>query len=153
METKNTKDIKDIKDTLNISIPEPNPINSGTSVYPITISNISKIYNTLYNFIYFDKSGNDISNDIKSKYKLEEEEVYKILESRYNFGLKKYSQPLMSKDGRDDIEDCAQELADAIQYLSKAIYNNKNIDKLKVLIRLLNYMIDDTFNIFMNKDE
>jgi hypothetical protein len=105
--------------TSNTSIPEPKPINKGIPIYPIAVNNVKK----------FSKNDKELTTTLT------------LLEKRYNFGVSKYGQPLMSNDGRDDIEDCLQEIGDAIQYLSKALYNKKDItplrDSLEVLYRMV----------------
>lgn len=111
---------------LNISKPESSPINKGIPIYNIAVENVIKV----------------IKNEDKKELK---EDMLNLLEARYNFGLSKYKQPLMSEDGRDDIEDCLQEIGDAIQYLSKAIYNKKDITKLRDGIEVL-YRISQGVN-------
>jgi hypothetical protein len=100
----------------NISKPEKAPVNKGVPIYDIAIENV--------------KSVSNVSNEKK-------EMTLKLLEARYNFGKMKYGQPLMSEDGRDDVEDCLQEIGDAIQYLSKAIYHKKDITPIRHTVEIL----------------
>lgn len=107
---------------INLSIPEKSPVNKGIPIYEISISDIKNIPDTI------------ISQPIKN-------EALSLLEARYNFGVRKYGQPLMSEDGRDDIEDCLQELGDTIQYLTKAKYNKLDTTKIKNMIQVVNALI------------
>lgn len=106
------------------SKPEPKPINKGIQIYPIAINNVKK----------FSKNNKELTTTLS------------LLEKRYNFGISKYGQPLMSEDGRDDVEDCLQEIGDAIQYLSKAIYNKKDITPIRESIEVL-------YRMAINKEE
>ncbi len=47
------------------------------------------------------------------------------IEARTEFGKLKYGQPLMTRDGRDEVIDAEQELVDLIQYAYKARLNNR----------------------------
>lgn len=48
------------------------------------------------------------------------EKVISTIQQRYEFGLNKYGQPLMTQDGRDTFRDAQEEAADLLQYLYKA---------------------------------
>lgn len=87
------------------SIPEPLPKQQGIPVTPLVLR-------------WLDDYGKRADIDVK--------EVKALIQARDAFGRKKYSQPLLTADGRDGIEDARQELGDAIQYLVKARYNGKD---------------------------
>src|SRR4051812_45104974 len=92
-----------------MSIPEPKPKNEGVEIYPIVLKRIEE-----------SKMNNEDKNNL-----------IKLLNDRYTFGLKKYGQSLMSQDGRDSIEDAIQELGDFLMYYIKAELNKENTEKLK----------------------
>lgn len=48
-------------------------------------------------------------------------EVIMLIESQQRKGLRKYGIPLMTKDGRNNDRDCAEELADAFMYAVKGM--------------------------------
>lgn len=54
-------------------------------------------------------------------------EAAELSASRAAFGEAKYGQPLMTKDGRDSIEDAKDELGDFGHYLQKAIMNGEDV--------------------------
>lgn len=58
-------------------------INKGQPIFHITLQYLEKV-------------------DVDAKTR---DNVRKLLYDRYKFGLAKYGQPLMSEDGRDDIEE------------------------------------------------
>jgi len=95
------------------------PQNKGKQVYEVTLDYLDELKNQTF---------------VK--------ETKELLYQRYKFGISKYGQPLMSEDGREEVQDCVEELADAIQYLSKAKYNKRDLTIIKelnnVLTRLLN---------------
>lgn len=76
-----------------ISKPEPPPKNRG-----------SNVYTSLCCFLTY-------SN-------LDDPCILDLLEKRHNFGIQKYGQPLMTHDGRDDLEDARQEIGDFLQYVT-----------------------------------
>lgn len=43
-------------------------------------------------------------------------DIHNFLTQRCEYGLSKYKQQLMTNDGRDDVIDAMQEMADLIQY-------------------------------------
>ena len=47
------------------------------------------------------------------------------LMERYDFGMKKYGQPLMTGDGRNEVVDAREEALDMLQYTYKAILNGR----------------------------
>lgn len=53
--------------------------------------------------------------------------AYDLIKQRYEFGLAKYGQPLMTEDGRNTTEDLKQELGDALMYRAKQLLQG-NID-------------------------
>jgi len=60
-----------------------------------------------------------------------------LVKRRDAFGRAKYGQPLMTKDGRDSVEDAMQELGDLAQYMFKARLNGENLDQVVKLLPLL----------------
>lgn len=102
------------------SIPEPPPVNRGQPIYHIVLQYLERV-----------------TADEKTK-----TEVSRLLQDRYTFGLNKYGQPLMSEDGRNDVEDCIQEIGDAIQYIVKAKYNGKDISSIKRALAVLNQIAE-----------
>ena len=96
--------------------PEPPPERSGVAVTPSLIEWIG-------------------SNKIMTP-KIKELGI-QLITNRYEFGMEKYGQPLMTEDGRDTEEDALQELGDLIQYLFKAKLCGDKVEKVKDLIPLL----------------
>jgi hypothetical protein len=73
----------------------------------------------------------------------------KLIE-RYHFGLQKYGQPLMTKDGRDEVVDAREEALDMLQYVYKAKLNGRYEEARKelvpyvvILAKLLEIRVDD----------
>lgn len=64
-----------------------------------------------------------------------------LIKSRDAFGRDKYGQPLMSKDGRDEIEDAMQELGDLMQYAFKAKMNGRPLDRLREITVALDLIL------------
>lgn len=58
------------------------------------------------------------------------------VEARSAFGREKYGQPLMTGDGRDSVNDAAQEGYDLLQYAYKASMNGEPVDRLVPLLRV-----------------
>jgi hypothetical protein len=108
------------KKILLISVPEPPPKDEGILVTECLLDWIN--------------GRNDINPEIKEK-------AIRLIQARDNYGFQKYGQHLRTGDGRDDIEDAAQEIGDAMQYVMKAILNNRNTkpiaDMVNVLVLLL----------------
>ena len=105
-----------------ISEPEPAPVPQGVVVYEEACKWIDAFYP--------DKS----------------EEVLgflELLQKRYNYGKEKYTQPLMTDDGRDDIEDAFQELGDLFLYLFKARLNSHDTDPIQEYVTILQALLDD----------
>ena len=48
-----------------------------------------------------------------------------LVEERNAYGMAKYGQPLMTRDGRNGIEDARQELGDLLQYVCKCAMTNE----------------------------
>jgi hypothetical protein len=46
-------------------------------------------------------------------------ELIVLVQERNAFGVTKYGQPLMTRDGRNGLEDARQELGDLLQYVCK----------------------------------
>jgi hypothetical protein len=80
------------------SVPEPPPINNG-EIVPDALIN------------YLNSAKQDFRNGIAN--------LINLIHQRDAFGRAKYGQPLMTKDGRNGIEDAKQELGDLLQYLMK----------------------------------
>lgn len=96
-----------------MSIPEPPPVKKG-----------KEVAKELIEFILIAK----LDNEQKRK-------IIELITERYEFGMKKYGQPLMTEDGRDDINDALQELGDLMQYIYKAKMNGR-LGELKEMINL-----------------
>jgi len=103
-----------------MSVPEPDPINEGVEVAPL-----------LKNWI---ESCELFLDSLKEK-------AIKLIDERTEYGLKKYGQPLMSKDGRNSIEDARQELGDLIQYVFKAILNHEDVNEIYEILMILNLLL------------
>jgi len=92
---------------MDISNPEPPPKNEGINIPSVLITWL--------------------------KFRSGSEDAVKLIESRDRYGLEKYGQHLMSKDGRNDIIDAKQELGDLMQYVMKAKINKKNLSEIRKL--------------------
>lgn len=101
------------------SVPEPPPKPHGIAVTPILLKWIDTA---------------DVSESVKT-------EAIALVKKRDAFGRAKYNQPLMTKDGRDDIEDAMQELGDLLQYIQKAKLNGKDTSALKKFVPLLQQLL------------
>ena len=64
-------------------------------------------------------------------------EAHALSEKRDAFGQSKYGQPLMTKDGRDTVQDIEEEIGDMFHYLYKAKMNGENVDKLKKYVPVI----------------
>jgi hypothetical protein len=105
------------------SSPEPPPVKRGVEVTPLLLE-------------WLEKEG--ASDHVKE-----------LIRARHEYGLKKYGQGLMSEDGRGTMEDARQEAGDLLQYLFKAIIQQRVVpsveldqleavlDHCRVLIELL----------------
>lgn len=98
---------------------QPKPINKGVVVFNLIQSYLDEVKDKSYN-----------------------NEVLEQLFQRYNFGLQKYGQPLMSDDGRDGVRDANEELLDAIQYVIKCKYNKLDLTPIRKTLYILNQIID-----------
>ena len=98
---------------------QPKPINKGVVIFNLIQSYLDDVKDKSYN-----------------------NEVLEKLFQRYDFGLKKYGQPLMSDDGRDSVRDADEELLDAIQYIIKCKYNKCDLTPIKKTLYVLNQIID-----------
>lgn len=67
----------------------------------------------------------------------QQEQIRSVIEQRRQYGLKKYGQELYSNDGRDDVIDAVQELANLLQYSYKAKMNGRVEELLEQLSPLL----------------
>ena len=56
--------------------------------------------------------------------------VADLVRARDAFGRAKYGQPLTTEDGRDTMEDLAQEIGDALQYACKASITGADVYRL-----------------------
>ena len=113
------------------SIPEPSPINKGVNVNEALKEYIKQLYEETPYF---------------------KQKIIHLLEERNLYGLEKYGQSLMSKDGRDDIEDARQEIGDMIQYIFKAKINSKDTSELIPLVKFtLDLLNLPVFTIKKNK--
>jgi hypothetical protein len=102
---------------------QPKPINKGIVVFNLIQSYLDRVKDKSYN-----------------------SEVLEQLFQRYEFGLLKYGQPLMSDDGRDSIQDINEELLDAIQYTIKAKYNKCDLSTIKKTLYILNEIVEMDFH-------
>lgn len=102
-----------------ISVPEPAPKNEGEAIFPLVLKALDEVKDKKYN-----------------------DDIVKLLNQRNNYGLKKYGQGLMSKDGHDSVEDCVQEIGDCIQYFIKAKHNKEDLTKIKQALYVLNQLVD-----------
>lgn len=98
---------------------QPKPINKGVIIFNLIQSYLDDVKDKSYN-----------------------NEVLEQLFQRYNFGLQKYGQPLMSDDGRDAVRDANEELLDAIQYIIKCKYNKLDLIPIRKTLYILNQIID-----------
>jgi hypothetical protein len=60
-----------------------------------------------------------------------------VIKERCEYGLKKYGQSLMSKDGRNSIIDALQEAGDLMQYIHKAQMNNEDLTDVKYIVGVI----------------
>lgn len=95
------------------SVPEPPPMPSGVVVPDALVRHLSYHHT-------------NISADL-----------IPLILQRSAFGIIKYGQPLMSKDGRDGVEDARQEAGDLLQYAFK-VYLSGDKDGLEKIRRLVN---------------
>lgn len=105
-----------------ISVPEPAPVPQGVVVY------------------------NEACKWIDATYPDKTPEVLaflELLQKRHNFGQKKYGQPLMTDDGRDDLEDAAQEMGDLFMYVTKALLNSRDVSGLAEHVAILQRRLAD----------
>lgn len=101
------------------SRPEPAPENAGEPVTPALVA-------------WVQAQGLDEST---------KHEVIAGIEERSAFGAEKYGQVLMSRDGRDSVNDAIQELIDALQYVQAARMKGQGLDILKPYVRLLTQLV------------
>ena len=71
-------------------------------------------------------------------------QAIELISARDAFGRAKYGQPLMTTDGRDDIEEAVQEIGDAMMYIHKAKMNGKDLKPVREHLAVLNAMVKDT---------
>jgi hypothetical protein len=88
------------------SVPEPKPLPLG-EVVPIRL--IAEL--------------EELRNQTQSMHNLTD--LIILVEERNAFGMAKYGQPLMTRDGRNGIEDARQELGDLLQYVCKCAMANE----------------------------
>ena len=101
------------------STPEPAPENAGEPVTPALVA-------------WIQAQGLDEGT---------KRSVIAGVEERSAFGAEKYGQVLMSRDGRDSVNDAAQELIDALQYIQAARMKGQNLDAIKTLVALLTQLV------------
>lgn len=99
-----------------MSKPEPSPKNKGVAITPLLINWINK--------------QEKILDHEKSK-------AVELIKQRSEFGISKYGQPLMSEDGRDELEDAKQELGDLIQYTYKAKMKGRSTKEIEEIVSVL----------------
>ena len=66
-----------------------------------------------------------------------------LIQARHNYGKQKYNQPLMTGDGRDDLEDARQELGDLAMYATKALMNHRDVDELKGFLKIVESLLQE----------
>lgn len=67
--------------------------------------------------------------------------VEPLLWQRYEFGLRKYGQPLMSGDGRRSASDAIEELLDALCYVVAAHIKDEDLERVRRLHALLGELL------------
>lgn len=65
------------------------------------------------------------------------QDTINLVTQRDAFGRQKYGQPLMSRDGRDSVEDAMQDMGDLLQYLYKSKLNGEDISRVRSIIPIL----------------
>lgn len=105
-----------------ISKPEPAPAPKGLEVYDQLCRWI--------NHFYSDKSQEVL-------------DFAELIQARHNYGKQKYNQPLMTGDGRDDLEDARQELGDLAMYVTKARMNHRDVDELKGFLGVVENLLEE----------
>jgi hypothetical protein len=68
--------------------------------------------------------------------------IKEVINQRCEYGLKKYNQVLMTKDGRDDVIDAMQEMGDLLQYSYKAKLNGRLPELKEVLVPFIEVLYD-----------
>lgn len=114
-----------------ISEPEPAPVPQGVVVYDEACQWIDQIYP--------EKNAEVLG-------------FLELLQKRHNFGQKKYKQPLMTDDGRDDVEDAMQELGDLFLYAYKARLNHLNLDDVREYAIILQALLDQEDEYFASDE-
>ncbi len=109
-----------------MSVPEPAPKNEGVPITPLLIRWVDQLSS--------DTLGPPL-NDVKA-------DTIALIRARDNFGYNKYTQHLMSQDGRNSVEDARQELGDLLQYLFKAKHNGEDISSVVQLLPVLLALAD-----------
>lgn len=111
----------EIEDIMNAE--QPNPLNNGIEVTPKLIEWI--------------QSQEKIEKIVK-------DDVIALVRSRYELGLQRYGQPLMTEDGRITIKDALDELGDLLQYVYKGKLNREDMQKVKNMMPVLQLLLDTT---------
>ena len=111
-------------DKYKASLPEPSPRNAGREVTPILLDHINRL----------GQEGELSLHQV--------EELCSLVKERDAYGRVKYGQPLMTEDGRDDIEDARQEIGDFIQYVVKASANGKDLSAISSLLASTTIVFD-----------
>ncbi len=70
-------------------------------------------------------------------------ELADLVVRRAKFGLKKYGQPLMSRDGRNSALDAEEELGDLVQYVFKAKLNGESIESIRRMLPVLCALVEN----------
>jgi len=113
-----------------MSKPEPPPACEGD---PVTIKLIDWI------------NQNQIPSKTKPSFgRKQASAAIKLIEERDEYGFKKYGQHLMTKDGRNTIEDARQEFGDLLQYIYKAKLNGEDIEPIRELFPVLKKLLFST---------
>lgn len=105
------------------SKPEPPPI-PGKEDVTATLLERLQIHDDLH------KGDPDFNKSIK--------DVHFLITQRRLYGMEKYGTTLQTDNGRDPIEDCKQELGDALQYWTQAEMEGRDVEPLRVMLRTMN---------------
>lgn len=87
--------------------PQPSPVERGEPVSPEVLAFLNRC--------------TSINDDERGALK-------ELIIQRCEYGMSKYGQLLMTKDGRDDVIDALQELGDLLQYAMKARMNGRQAE-------------------------
>ena len=113
-----------------IATPEPNPLLHGDRVPDLLINRLAAMRA---------RHGHVRGWALSGAY----DRAIDGVKARSEFGFAKYGQVLMTGDGRDGLNDAAQELIDAMQYAYKAKLNGINVTPLRELWQILGTLLSE----------